>query len=485
MSDEHVDDNEEAAEPSFADLLDAYEKGMADDVRVGDKIRGKIIAIGNDTIYIDTGSKTDGVAEIKEFLGDDGELTVDTGDTVELFVVRMTESEVGLSRAMGGDGEFHQLQDAFENQIPVLGNVKETCKGGLRVEIMHRLAFCPISQIDIQYAEDPEVFVGETFEFAITRLEEKGRNIVVSRRVLLAKAMEAAQEAFFNSAAVGNVLDGRVSRLMPYGAFVHLAEGVEGLVHISELSWSRLDTPEAAVATGDPIRVKILGIDTDDKGRRRIRLSARAVQEDPWSSASTRFVEGQKVTGTVTRIADFGVFVEIAPGIEGLVHISEMSYTRRVIHPGDMVAVGDSVSVMVQRVEQERRRISLSMKDAEGDPWADVSDNFKSGQLVEGTVARKERFGIFVELSPGVTGLLPKSNMERAPNPAALENMSPGTRIRLRVDRVDPAARRISLSPEDGGAESGWEDYAPGASDTPAMSDLAEKLRQALQKGKS
>ena len=485
MSEEPINGSEASEEPSFAELLDAYETGMSDDVRVGDKIRGKVIAIGTDTIYVDTGSKTDGTAEKNEFLDDDGELTVDTGDTVDLFVVRMTDSEVRLSRAMGGDGDLHQLQDAFDNQIPVVGNVKETCKGGFRVELMHRVAFCPISQIDAQYAEDPEVFVGETFEFVITRLEEKGRNIVVSRRILLEKAIEEAQEAFFSSAATGDILDGRVSRLMPYGAFVRLAEGVEGLVHISELSWSRLDTPESAVAAGDPIRVQILGIETDDKGRRRIRLSARATQEDPWLRVSTRFSEGQKVTGTVARIADFGVFVEIAPGIEGLVHISEMSYTRRVTHPGDMVAVGDSVSVTVQRVEQERRRISLSMKDAEGDPWADVSDNFKSGQLVEGTVARKERFGVFVELSPGIVGLLPKSNMERASNPAALEHLSPGTRIRLRVDRVDPKARRISLAPEEADAESGWEAYAPGASDEPAMSDLGEKLRQALKKGKS
>jgi len=254
-------------------------------------------------------------------------------------------------------------------------------------------------------------------------------------------------------------------------------------VHISELSWSRLDSPDAAVAVGDPIRVKILGIETDEKGRRRIRLSARAVLEDPWLSAESRFSEGQKVTGTVARLADFGVFVEIAPGIDGLVHISEMSYTKRVIHPGDMVSVGDTVPVMIQRVESERRRISLSMKDAEGDPWADVPDNFKPGQLVEGTVSGKERFGVFVELTPGVVGLLPKSSMERSSNPSALENLSPGQRVKLRIDRVDHIARRISLAPEDGDDASGWEDYAPATSKQPAMSDLAEKLQQALQKG--
>jgi len=199
MSEERFEDTGEEPEPSFADLLDAYDTGMTDDIRVGDKIQGKIIAIGQDSIYIDTGSKSDGVAEKSEFLGDDGELALGEGDTVELYVVEMTDSEIRLSRAMSGAGAYHQLQDAFENQVPVLGNVKETCKGGFRVEMMQRVAFCPISQIDVRFTEDPEVFVGETFEFLITRLEEKGRNIVISRRVLLAKKKEKSREAFFAS----------------------------------------------------------------------------------------------------------------------------------------------------------------------------------------------------------------------------------------------------------------------------------------------
>jgi small subunit ribosomal protein S1 len=473
-------EGEDASEENFAEMFEAYAAGMSDDINVGDKINGKIISIGADTVYVDTGSKTDGVVDRAELLDENGALTAAVGDGVDLYVVGVTESEIRLSRAMDGIGGYEQLQEAYDGRIPVTGKVTETCKGGFRVEVFKRRAFCPVSQIDLRYTEDLEQYVGETFEFRVTKLEERGRNIVVSRKALLAEAAREARDAFFKETQPGDLVTGVVTRLAPFGAFVEIAAGVEGLVHISELSWSRLDTPESAVSPGDRLTVKLLAVETDDKGRMRIRLSARQAQGDPWETVGEHFEEGQKVTGKVTRLAKFGAFVEIAPGIEGLVHISEMSYTRRVLDPSDVTEPGAETSVMIKAIDTEKRRISLSMKDAEGDPWLGVSERYRPGAEITGTVEKAERFGIFISLEPGVTGLLPKSSIAQSADPGAYERAKPGQSVGVRIDRVDTAARRISLAPTDAEMDSNWESYAP--SGRGSMNDLAQKLQDALNK---
>ncbi len=481
MSDETIEEPaEDASEPSFAEMFEAYAAGMSDDIRIGDKINGKIISIGKDAIYVDTGSKTDGVVDRAELLGDDGEMTVAAGDAIDLYVVAVTESEIRLSRAMDGIGGYDQLLEAYEGRIPVAGKVTETCKGGFRVEVFKRQAFCPVSQIDLSYTENLDQYVGESFEFRVIKLEERGRNIVVSRKALLAEAAKAARKAFFAQAGPGDVVTGVVTRLAPFGAFVELTPGVEGLVHISELSWSRIESPEAGASPGDRLNVKILAVEEDDKGRKRIRLSARQAQGDPWATVDQQFAEGQKVTGRVTRLAKFGAFVEIAPGIDGLVHISEMSYTRRVLDPSEIVSQGAEVSVMIKNVDTDKRRISLSMKDAEGDPWLGVAERYRSGAEVTGTVEKAERFGIFISLEPGITGLLPKSSISQSADPAAYERAKPGQSVGVRIDRVDIAARRISLAPTDAEADGGWAAYAP--EEKAPLNDLAQKLQDALNK---
>ncbi|MFH1981954.1 MAG: 30S ribosomal protein S1 [Pseudomonadota bacterium] len=485
MSDDIIEEPEEdASEPSFAELFEAYSAGMNDDIKIGDKIKGKIISIGTDAVYVDTGSKTDGVVDRVELLDESGEMTVAVGDAIDLYVVAMTESDIKLSRAMDGLGGYDQLLEAYESRVPVTGKVTETCKGGFRVEVFKRRAFCPISQIDLNYADAPEKYVGETFEFRIITLEESGRNIVVSRKALLAEAAKAAREVFFAQSGPGDVVQGVVTRLAPFGAFVELATGVEGMVHISELSWSRIESPEAAVASGDRLSVKILAVEDDDKGRKRIRLSARQAQGDPWSTVSQQFAEGQKVTGTVTRLAKFGAFVAIAPGIEGLVHISEMSYTRRIVDPADVATEGAEVSVMIKTIDEGKRRISLSMKDAEGDPWLGVAERYRAGAEATGTVEKLERFGIFISLEPGIVGLLPKSSMAQSADPGAYERAKPGQSVAVRIDRVDAAARRISLTPADAEVAGGWQAFAPTEAEKAPLNELAQKLQDALNKSK-
>ena len=467
-------------EQSFEELLESYTDGMNEDIQVGDQVRGKIISIGQDTVYMDTGTKIDGVVEKAELLDENGELPFSTGDVIELYVVAMTESEVRLSKALSGIGGIQHLQEAFHSRVPVEGKVSETCKGGFRIEILQQKAFCPISQIDINYVETPEDFVGNVSEFLITRFEENGRNIVVSRKKLLARELEKNRAVFYESLKTGDTYTGKIARILPFGVFVELAPGVDGLVHISELSWTRVENPEELVAVGDTLTVRVIKVeDSDKKGLKKIGLSAKQALDDPWETVGTKFSVDSRVTGKVTRCMKFGAFVAIAPGIEGLVHISEMSYTKRVLHPEDEVSKGQTVSVMIKDIDPENRRISLSLKDAEGDPWLEVDDRFKAGSQIEGTVEKKEGFGLFINLAPGITGLMPKSKISQSENPAKIETCKSGDTLKVVIERVNSAERKITLAPEDAAQTGDWKNYS-GKVDNKSMGTLAEKLQQAL-----
>ncbi len=473
--------NEKGAEDeSFADLLESYSAGMNEDVHVGDKVRGEIISIGKDTVFVDTGTKIDGVVDKADLLDENLELQYKVGDILELYVVSRSGNEIRLSKALSGVGGLHIIGEAFENAVPVEGKVKGTCKGGFQVEILQKRAFCPISQIDLKYVEKPDDYVGETYSFLITQWEEDGRNIVVSRREFLQREQEKARREFLAGLVVGTQLEGRVTKLMPYGAFIELQPGVEGMVHLSELSWSRVAKAEEVLSTGDPVTVKVIGMEAGKRdGQVKIALSMKQLTEDPWRSAEERFRIGEKLRGRVTRCVKFGAFVEIAPGIEGLVHISEMSYRQRVLKAEDIVAAGETVEVMIKEIDVEKKRISLSMKDAEGDPWVEIHGRVKVGQTVDGTIEKREKFGYFVRLEPGITGLLPKSRISASDNPPSIEKLKEGDRITLVVEEIRPDERRITLRPGDSTGEEDWRGYTK-AEEKP-IGSLGEKLQQALK----
>ncbi len=299
MTDHFDDDNNEENEKSFAEMLDAYSPGSDAEVGIGDKIRGKIVSIGRESVFIDTGSKIDGVVDKAELLDKNGQLALREGDILELYVVALSEEEIKLSKAVSGIGGLHMLREAYEKGVPVEAKFLETCKGGLRVEVLQRKAFCPISQVALDYVEDPADYVGKTFEFLITTFEENGKNIVVSRRALLAREQEKARKAFYETLSGGNVMNGTVTRIMPFGAFVKLSEGVEGMVHVSELSWSKTAKPETMVKVADAVQVEVISIEPDKKrGLLKIGLSMKQLTEDPWESAGEKFHEGQKILGT-------------------------------------------------------------------------------------------------------------------------------------------------------------------------------------------
>lgn len=487
MDDDHSinpeDPSDQESEESFAEMFESYSAGMSDDIQVGDKIKGRIISISDKAVFVDTGTKADGIVEIGELMDDNGELPHEVGDELELFVVSVDESEIRLSKAIAGIGGLTMLKDAYANRIPVEGKVIQTIKGGLQVEVLKRRAFCPISQIDTQYVEDAEAYVGQTYAFRISRLTEGGRNIVLSRRDLLEAEQQKVRQAFMQELAVDQILTGRVTRVMPYGAFVELAPGVEGMVHISELSWSRVEKTEEAVRPGDKLEVKVLRIEPGDK-QMKISLSVKQISGNPWDRVGEDVDVGQKMTGKVIRCAPFGAFVEIMPGIEGLVHISEMSYTKRVIHPEDVVKPGQSVSVLIKEVDLAKRRIGLSIRDAEGDPWLDVEEKFTVGQTVNGTVEKREKFGLFIALTPGIVGLLPKSVIKGSSDASRLEALKPGDEVELVVQSIQAADRRISLGLGVSDDAGDWRQYSQktAGSDSGGLGALGDKLAEALKK---
>ncbi|SDK31001.1 SSU ribosomal protein S1P [Maridesulfovibrio ferrireducens] len=472
MSEQNLEAN---GEENFAELFEAFQSESNDNLQVGDLVKGTVISITKDSVFIDTGSKVDGIVNRDELLDPEGELTVKDGDSVELYVISIDSNGISLSKAMSGAGGLNMLREAYESGVPVEGKVTETCKGGFRVSMMHRKVFCPVSQIDATFVETPEDYVGDTHNFKVIKFEEGGRNVVVSRRALLEVEQEKFREKFVAEVEPGTVLEGKVTKLMAFGAFVELVPGVEGMVHVSELSWSRSAKPEDVVQPGDEITVRILSIEPrkDGKGL-KIGLSLKQLQADPWDEVGDKFKAGDKITGTVARCADFGVFVEIAPGIEGLVHISEMSYTKRVHKPGDEVTPGQEVSVMIKDLDPVKRRIALSMKDAEGDPWLDAADSFKVGTEVEGVVENKAEFGIFVSLAPGITGLLPMSRISRSERKSELEALTPGQKVKLLIEELNLADRKVTLNAGDPKEDIDWKKYAKPAASKKSASRKSE-----------
>ena len=478
------DDNIDEKEESFAAMLDAYSPGLESEINIGDKIRGKVISIGKDSVFVDTGSKMDGVVDKAELIDKDRQLELEEGDMLELYVVALTDDEIRLSKAVSGIGGYHMLKEAYNKAVPVEGTISETCKGGFRVEILQRRAFCPISQVDINYVEDPSEFVGKTFNFLITTLEERGKNIVLSRRALLAQEQEKSRKAFYETLSVDSELDGLVTRTMPYGIFVQLADGVEGMVHVSELGWSKVAQPEDVVNIGETVRVKVIGIEPDKRpGLLKISLSMKQLTENPWNSADQHFRAGDKILGKVTRCANFGAFVEVAPGIEGLVHISEMSYTKRILKPEDVVSAGETVSVLIKEVDMQNRRLALSIRDAEGDPWVDVAEKYTIGQSLEAVLEKKEKFGYFINLEPGITGLLPKSKLGKSSRSSEFEKLKEGDPIPVIIEAINPSERKITLIPGNTEDEQNWQKFSGDTA--PSMGSLGEKLQQAMSNKKT
>ena len=387
-----------AEQEDFEALLNQMEKtqgaSLKSDPKIGEKVRGKILSIGADNIFIDLGAKSEGSIEVRELANAEGELTVEVGDTVESTVTGRDEQTGTITLGSGHGQRVHgsaELQQAYQHHLPVEGLVTGATKGGVEVKIAGIRAFCPASQLDIHFIEEMEAFVGQHLSFQITEYQGgKHPNLVVSRRILLEEEQKALAEKTRTSLEIGAVMPGTVTSLQDYGAFVDLG-GLEGMVHISELAFGRVNHPKDILSVGQQVEVAVLRIDKSDNPRHpeKIALSIRATAPDPWQDAATRYPVGTVIKGSVTRLQPFGAFVELVPGIEGLIHISELGSERRVTHPNEILNSGDSVEVKILSVDIEKHRIGLSLKTSGGEVRADPGeelDRYKASGKSFGTL---------------------------------------------------------------------------------------------------
>lgn len=379
---------EEAEREEFAALLDQFAPGAARagqaPPEAGETVSGRILEIGADAVFVDLGGKAEGVIERLELTDSEGQLTVAVGDTIEAQVAGQ-DPETGATRLrkrLGRGGEIAaEVRDAHTLGLPVEGRISKVVKGGLEVEVGGLRAFCPASQADLRYVENLEEMVGRRLEFRITRLEEgRGRpNLVLSRRALLEEAARAREAEAREKVKVGAILSATVTSLAPYGAFLDLG-GVEGMLHVSEISHSRVAHPQEVLAVGQTLEVQVLRIEPGKDGRDRIALSRKSLEASPWQGAPARFPAGSEVSGRVMRLESFGAFVEIAPGLEGLLHISELGRDRRIQHPREAVQLGQDLRVRIKSVEPERRRISLILAPSAAEAPAEEIDRYRASE---------------------------------------------------------------------------------------------------------
>lgn len=467
------DEPSQNTQDEFAALLAQSDSKTGKKLSAGDKINGEILSIGKEESFISTGTTIDGLILTSELKDAEGNLTHKVGDRIDVYVNQIRGGEIRLSKKSSG-GDADSLEDAFDCMIPIEGRVTEVCNGGFRVNVMGKTAFCPISQIDSKHVTQAADYVGKKFEFMITQFENRGRNIVVSRRKVLDQQKEESAAAFAEDHKQGEIIKGIVTRIEKFGAFVEVAAGLEGLVHVSELSWSRINDPNEAVKIGDSLQVKILKIE-DLNGQLKISLSVKQASETPWTSADQQLKIGDVVTGTVTQCLKFGAFVQVLPGIEGLIPLSEMSYTKRVLRSDELIKPGDQVRVLVKDVNLDDRKVLLSLKDADGDPWALVTQKYPVGKVVQGTIEKKETFGLLISLEPGVVALLPKgSYRDLTENP--YEHAKVGDKVNIQVAEIQFEERRMRLSPPKDGDDGSWQEFATGQSKSFGNS-LADQLK--------
>jgi len=427
----------------FAELLKAFEKSHSHKAAPGQKqLQGTVVSLSADQVFLDIGYKTEGVLPRSAF--DDNAEKVKSGDSVPVSVTgRNEEGYYELSRfKVAQPRDWSALEAAFAEKTAVVGTVTEVVKGGLRVDVGVR-AFMPASRSGTRDAVELEKLVGTEITCRITKLDVLDEDVVVDRRVVLEEQARGLVEGRRAALKEGDIVSGTVRSLTPYGAFIDLG-GIDGLLHISDMAHSRVQKSEDLLSTGQEIQVKILKIDAETK---KLSLGLKQLQAEPWATVPGRFQAGQRVSGTVTRLQDFGAFVEIEPGIEGLIHISEMSWGKKIRHPSDVVKQGDRVDAVILGIKPEERRISLGLKHAMADPWAEVRQKFPEGTQIEGPVTKLMNFGAFVQLADGVEGLVHVSEIvadRRINNPN--EVLRVGQVVKALVLAIDTEKRQIKLS---------------------------------------
>ena len=428
---------------SFAEM---FEESLAQqEMNRGAVVTGTVVDIQSDTVIVHAGLKSEGVIPIEEFKNAAGEIEVEVGDEVEVTLEAVEDGfgETKLSREKAKrDQVWRRLEKAFENEDIVKGMISGKVKGGFTVDIDDIRAFLPGSLVDVRPVRDPVFLEGKELEFKVIKLDKRRNNVVVSRRAVVETEFSAEREELLSSLEEGMTVKGIVKNLTDYGVFVDLG-GIDGLLHITDMAWKRVKHPSEIVNVGDEIDVKVLKFDRE---RNRVSLGMKQLGQDPWADLARRYPANSRLFGKVTNIADYGCFVEIEEGVEGLVHVSEMDWTNKNVNPSKVVHVGQEVEVMVLDIDEERRRISLGVKQCFPNPWDEFSATHNKGDVVKGTIKSITDFGIFIGLSGEIDGLVHLSDISwHEPGEEAVRKFTKGDEIEAVVLSVDPERERISL----------------------------------------
>ena len=428
---------------SFAQLFEESLKEI--ETRPGSIVRGVVVAIDKDVVLVDAGLKSESAIPAEQFKNAQGELEIQVGDEVDVALDAVEDGfgETLLSREKAKRHEaWIPLEKAYEEAETVVGVINGKVKGGFTVELNGIRAFLPGSLVDVRPVRDTLHLEGKELEFKVIKLDQKRNNVVVSRRAVIESENSAERDQLLENLQEGMEVKGIVKNLTDYGAFVDLG-GVDGLLHITDMAWKRVKHPSEIVNVGDEITVKVLKFDRE---RTRVSLGLKQLGEDPWVAIAKRYPEGTKLTGRVTNLTDYGCFVEIEEGVEGLVHVSEMDWTNKNIHPSKVVNVGDVVEVMVLDIDEERRRISLGLKQCKNNPWQQFAETHNKGDRVEGKIKSITDFGIFIGLDGGIDGLVHLSDISwNVAGEEAVREYKKGDEIAAVVLQVDAERERISL----------------------------------------
>ena len=428
---------------SFAELL---EESLANQqIRPGAILTGTVIDVNSDVVIVNADLKSEAVIPANQFLNDKGEMEVVVGDEVEVALDSVEDGfgETQLSREKAKRARtWKRLEESFQAGKVVTGTISGRVRGGFTVDIDFVRAFLPGSLVDVRPVHDPAALEGNTLEFKVIKLDQKRNNVVVSRRAVVEEEHSAEREALLESLQEGAVLSGIVKNMTDYGAFVDLG-GIDGLLHITDMAWKRVKHPSEVVNVAQQLEVKVLKFDRE---RSRVSLGLKQLGADPWVDLSRRYPRNTRLFGNVTNIADYGCFVEIEEGVEGLVHVSEMDWTNRNVNPHKVVQIGDEVEIMVLDIDEERRRISLGLKQCMANPWSEFAQNYKKGDRVSGPIKSITDFGVFIGLPGDIDGLVHLSDLSwDVPGEQAVRNYSKGEELETTVLAIDPERERISL----------------------------------------
>ena len=418
--------------PRFAELFEQSLK----QVKEGELVRGTVLSVDSDNVQVDIGFKSEGLIPTWEFMDEDGTLLVKAGDIVDVLVEDAEDEEgrIVLSKEKADRLKvWDDISKAFEADEAVEGVIVSRVKGGLAVDIGVK-AFLPGSQVDLRPVRNLETLVGQKLQFKIIKFNKRRGNIVLSRRALLEKERKRMRETTLQTLQVGQIIDGVIKNITDYGAFIDLG-GIDGLLHVTDMSWGRVNHPSEIFQVGDELKVKVLKFDPETE---RVSLGLKQLQPDPWMDAGMRYPIGKRLQGKVVSLTDYGAFVELEPGIEGLIHVSEMSWTKRVKHPSKMVSIGDVAEAIVLDVDEGNRKISLGMKQIEPNPWSVIEERYPVGTHVRGTVRNITNFGVFIGLEEGIDGLVHVSDVswtEQIKHPS--EKFKKGDEVEAVVLKID------------------------------------------------